>query len=59
MHINYTICFLFDITVHVYVFMNRRPRLCTLHVAVDFLKFPKIAVVGGGGGGGSWDKGPI
>ena len=31
-------------------FMYRRPILCTLHGAVDFLKFLKIAVVGGGGG---------
>jgi hypothetical protein len=31
--------------------MYRRPILCTLHVAVDFLKFLKIAVVWGGGGG--------
>ena len=29
--------------------MYRRPILCTLHGAVDFLKFLKIAVVGGGG----------
>jgi hypothetical protein len=30
--------------------MYRRPILCTLHGAVDFLKFLKIPVVGGGGG---------
>jgi hypothetical protein len=30
--------------------MYRRPILCTLHVAVDFLKFLKIAVVWGGEG---------
>ncbi len=30
--------------------MYRRPILCTLHGAVDFLKVLKIAVVGGGGG---------
>jgi hypothetical protein len=30
------------------VFMYRRPTLCTLHIAVDFLKFLKIAVVWGG-----------
>jgi len=29
--------------------MYRRPILCALHVAVDFLKFLKIAVVWGGG----------
>jgi hypothetical protein len=29
--------------------MYRRPILCTLHGAVDFLKLLKIAVVGGGG----------
>ncbi len=40
------------------VFMYRRPILCTLHVAVDFLKFPKIAVVWGGGGS-YWDIGHI
>jgi hypothetical protein len=28
----------------------RRPTLCTLHIAVDFLKSLKIAVVWGGGG---------
>jgi hypothetical protein len=27
------------------VFMYRRPTLCTLHIAVDFLKSVKIAVV--------------
>jgi hypothetical protein len=32
-------------------FMYRRPILCTLHGAVDFLKFLNIAVVGGGGEG--------
>ncbi len=31
--------------------MYRRPILCTLYGAVDFLKVLKIAVVGGGGGG--------
>jgi hypothetical protein len=31
--------------------MYRRPILCTLYGAVDFLKVMKIAVVGGGGGG--------
>jgi len=31
------------------VFMYRRPTLCTLHIAVDFLKSLKIAVVVGGG----------
>ncbi len=30
-------------------FMYRRPTLCTLHIAVDFLKFLEIAVVWGGG----------
>jgi hypothetical protein len=30
---------------------ERRPTLCTLHIAVDFLKSLKIAVVWGGGGG--------
>ncbi len=30
-------------------FMDRRPTLCTLHIAVDFLKSRKIAVVWGGG----------
>jgi hypothetical protein len=30
--------------------MYRRPTLCTLHIAVDFLKSLKIAVVLGGGG---------
>ncbi len=30
-------------------FMYRRPTLCTLHIAVDFLKSMKIAVVWGGG----------
>jgi hypothetical protein len=30
-------------------FMYRRPILCTLHGAVDFFKFLKIAVVGGWG----------
>ena len=30
------------------IFMYRIPILCTLHVAVDFLKFLKIAVVWGG-----------
>jgi hypothetical protein len=30
--------------------MYRRPILCTLYGAVDFLKVLKIAVVGGGGG---------
>ncbi len=30
-------------------FMYRRPTLCTLHIAVDFLKSLKIAVVLGGG----------
>jgi hypothetical protein len=39
----------------VHFFMYRRPILCTLHGAVDFLKFLKIAVVGGGGGGCYWD----
>ncbi len=39
-----------------FFFMYRRPILCTLHGAVDFLKFLKIAVVGGGGVGGCyWD----
>ncbi len=33
------------------IFMYRRPILCTLHGAVDFLKFLRIAVVGGWGGG--------
>jgi hypothetical protein len=33
-----------------YLFMYRRPTLCTLHIAVDFLKSLKIAVVWGGGG---------
>ena len=32
-------------------FMYRRPTLCTLHIAVDFLKSLEIAVVWGGGGG--------
>jgi hypothetical protein len=32
-------------------FMYRRPILCTLYGAVDFLKVLKIAVVGGEGGG--------
>jgi hypothetical protein len=31
-------------------FMYQRPTLCTLHIAVDFLKSLKIAVVWGGGG---------
>ncbi len=31
--------------------MYRRPTLCTLHIAVDFFKSLKIAVVLGGGGG--------
>ena len=31
------------------VIMYRRPTLCTLHIAVDFLKSLKIAVVWGGG----------
>jgi hypothetical protein len=31
--------------------MYRRPTLCTLHIAVDFLKSLEIAVVWGGGGG--------
>jgi hypothetical protein len=35
------------------VFMYRRPILCTLHVAVDFLKFLKIAVVWGWGATGT------
>jgi hypothetical protein len=30
-------------------FMYRRPILCTLYGAVDFLKVLKIAVLGGGG----------
>jgi|LakMenE18May11ns_1017448.scaffolds.fasta_scaffold6691559_1 hypothetical protein len=30
-------------------FMYRRPTLCTLHIAVDFLKSLKIAVVLEGG----------
>ena len=30
-------------------FMYRRPTLCTLHIAVDFLKSLEIAVVWGGG----------
>jgi hypothetical protein len=30
-------------------FMYRRPTLCTLHIAVDFLKSLVIAVVWGGG----------
>jgi hypothetical protein len=33
------------------MFMYRRPTLCTLHIALDFLKLLKIAVVWGGGGG--------
>jgi len=33
-------------------FMYRRPTLCTLHIAVDFLKSLEIAVVWGGGGTG-------
>jgi hypothetical protein len=33
--------------------MYRRPTLCTLHIAVDFLQSLKIAVVWGGGGGGA------
>jgi hypothetical protein len=37
-----------------YSFMYRRPTLCTLHIAVDFLKSLKIAVVWGGKGG-YWD----
>jgi hypothetical protein len=37
--------------------MYRRPTLCTLHIAVDFLKSLKFAVVlGGGGGGATWVK---
>ncbi len=32
--------------------MYRRPTLCTLHIAVDFLKSLEIAVIWGGGGGG-------
>ncbi len=32
--------------------MYQRTTLCTLHIAVDFLKSQKIAVVWGGGGGG-------
>jgi hypothetical protein len=35
-------------------FMYRRPILCTLYGAVDFLKVLKIAVVGGGGGVSRW-----
>jgi hypothetical protein len=31
-------------------FMYRRPILCTLYGAVDFLNVLKNAVVGGGGG---------
>jgi hypothetical protein len=34
---------------HSNVFMYRRPTLCTLHIAVDFLKSLEIAVVWGGG----------
>ncbi len=34
------------------IFMYRRPTLCTLHIAVDFLKYLKIAVVLGGGATG-------
>ncbi len=34
----------------VYYFMYRRPTLCTLNIAVDFLKSLKIAVVFWGGG---------
>ncbi len=41
--------------VKVMYFMYRRPILCTLHSAVDFFKFLKIAVVGGWGGGCYWD----
>ena len=33
-------------------FMYRRPTLCTLHIAVDFLKSLEIAVVWGGCGTG-------
>jgi hypothetical protein len=33
----------------VFDFTYRRPILCTLYGAVDFLKVLKIAVVGGGG----------
>jgi hypothetical protein len=33
-------------------FMYRRPTLCTLHIAADFLKSLEIAVVWGGGGTG-------
>jgi len=32
-----------------YMFMYRRPTLCTLDIAVDFLKSLEIAVVWGGG----------
>jgi hypothetical protein len=32
--------------------MYRRPTLCTLHIAVDFLKSLKIAVILGGGATG-------
>jgi len=32
--------------------MYRRPTLCTLHIAVDFLKSLEIAVVWGGEGTG-------
>jgi hypothetical protein len=34
--------------------MFRRPILCTLYGAVDFLNILKNAVVGGGGGGGGF-----
>ncbi len=37
-------------TKELFSFMYRRPTLCTLHIAVDFLKSLKIAVVLGGGG---------
>ncbi len=37
------------IALSLLLFMYRRPILCTLHGAVEFLKVLKIAVVGGGG----------
>ncbi len=41
--------------MHFFTFMYRRPTLCTLHIAVDFLKSLKIAVVLGGGCYKYWD----
>ncbi len=44
-------CYHFMLSFGVIIyFMYRRPTLCTLHIAVNFLKSLKIAVVWGEGG---------